>query len=164
MIRTLFMLLGLGTVGLMVLIHGGQAVIDSVTFVVVVVSPILLTAGFHGPEQLGAALRAAESETAVAADAYKKHQEVLGSLRALLWASGGLGFLIGSVHILASFEGYSIGNSAAVGVALLTGMYVFIVAELVVAPLTGRMLVRVQDGRPGVTSPAFATKSEGSRP
>ncbi|MBM66352.1 MAG: hypothetical protein CMH55_08980 [Myxococcales bacterium] len=140
MIRVLFLLLGLGTIGLVMAMGGGLVFIDAASTVVVIVPSVLLAAGYHGPGALGAAISAADGEEPVEAGLGAKHRQVLQSLRALLCACGGLGFLIGLVHMLQNLSDPT-AVGPALAVALLTGLYAVIASELIVAPLIGRVQV-----------------------
>ena len=98
MIRVLFLLLGLGTIGLVMAAGGGLVFIDAASTIVVIV-PSVLCRWISGPGALGAAISAADGEEPVEAGLGAKHRQVLQSLRTALclWRPG---FLIGLVHML----------------------------------------------------------------
>lgn len=134
--RLVFLVLSaLCLVGVFALLGGGSYFVDPPTMLAVLLHGPLLTAGYHGPRRLLAALRNAFSrkpdESAASAHV---HRSVLQTLRRLVLASGSLGLLIGLVLMLARLDDPKTIVPAA-AVALLSPLYAFALAELLLAPL-----------------------------
>jgi flagellar motor component MotA len=136
MVRFVFLVLSaLCLVGVFALLGGGSYFVVPPTMLAVLLPGPLLTAGYHGPRRLLAALRNAFSrnpdESAASAHV---HRSVLQTLRGLVLASGSLGLLIGLVLMLARLDDPKTILPAA-AVALLSPLYAFALAEIVLAPL-----------------------------
>ena len=129
------------------------AYVQGSAFMIVVVGTFFFALSHHSLPEVRSALFAGLSDGAVGVDDGKRHLAVLSTFRILALALGGLGFVLGLIHIFSHLDDPSkIGPGLAV--ALIAPLYGIIFSEILVAPLINRLSARVDAAEGSVLKPA----------
>ena len=116
---------------------------DPASALFVIGGSLFFSLAYHSKKSVIAAFRTAFGRDTIPETDAQAHIVVLSSVRVITSASGVLGSLIGLVKMLANMDDpKSIGPAMAV--ALLTLFYAVLIAELVIAPLIGRLRNRTE--------------------
>ena len=129
------------------------AYVQGPQLIIVVGGTFFFALSHHSLREVQSALSVGFGDGAVGVEDGKRHQAVLSTFRILPLALGGLGFVLGLIHIFRNLDDPSkIGPGVAV--ALLTPLYGIIFSEILIGPLLNRLSARVDAAEGSVLQPA----------
>jgi flagellar motor component MotA len=153
--KLFFACLGFTVVVVACVLEGAHlaAYVQGPALMIVVGGTFLFALSHHSLREVRSAFCASFSDGPVGVDDAKRYFSVLSTFRILALALGGLGFVLGLIHIFSNLDDPSkIGPGVAV--ALTAPLYVVIFSEILVGPLINRLSARVEPSRGSALEPA----------
>jgi len=153
--KLFFACLGFTVVAVACVLEGAHlaAYVQGPALMIVVGGTFLFALSHHSLSEVRSAFCAAFSDGPVGVDDAKRYFAVLSTFRILALALGGLGFVLGLIHIFSNLDDPSkIGPGVAV--ALTAPLYGIIFSEILVGPLINRLSARVEPSGGSALEPA----------
>jgi len=143
--RLLFGLCGIGIIALCILFEGGHFMhyAHPVCFLLVVGTTFFLSLAHHTETELMAAFGGAMNPDGIKREDGKRHIAVLSSCRIIALATGGLGFILGLVHVMGHLDDPTLLGSG-IAVALIATLYAVVLSEFFLAPLINRVQCHIE--------------------